>query len=583
MPETTPYFDIVRFKTTPMDQLIPHLAVQCGDKHVTPLCQALLSVLTGKGSALFIPRYAFNTMTPDQIKRHFEVHKNWSRSLKSIPLTPKVSHLDRQRVEYFDDGSIVKRSTREWIQSLTLGNGQSAYCDAVNGGSIRQATLVCPQTYFEQAQDEWRQYKSRLNPPSHRENRYFDSLSNLPELNNIRTEIEFNVSLLNRLSTADIWKKAPPSVHEPGPKQGRQERRPKLQTKRSQSSSTHARSVDQSEQRSGASYSESATTTGDSLPDDLAAQSTASTAASTNAPQPDQSTRIQELERMIKNAQKRSDVEGKASAMQLSGLQSRFNDLDGKISALQTNQEKLSNEISTMKDQTTQQYNEIRGNIVTSMEVTNDISQSMVDIRQQFSQMSTFMMELAKRMELVIDRRDGVPPEVNVTRPNHNHPHHGSETSSVIGDPSQAANSDVSKTISFLSSTGKRSLAAVQVPAQTDASTSNTLRRSPIKKKQRARESHNIQDDESTDEEDNANDHQRVNLDEKFQSVSDTETKDHEDAATTDNTAPASQDTTMSESVGVEETQLQPPINKTQAPLNQQYNEANGSAGAGSK
>ena len=78
MPEETPYFDIVRYKTTPMDQLIPHLAVQCGDKHVTPLCKALLPILTGKGSAQFIPRYAFTTMSPDQVKRHFEVHKNWS-------------------------------------------------------------------------------------------------------------------------------------------------------------------------------------------------------------------------------------------------------------------------------------------------------------------------------------------------------------------------------------------------------------------------------------------------------------------------------------------------------------------------
>jgi chromosome segregation ATPase len=161
---------------------------------------------------------------------------------------------------------------------------------------------------------------------------------------------------------------------------------------------------------------------------------------------------IQELERMIKNAQKRSDVEGKASAAQLSRLQSRFTELDGKISALQTNQETLSYEISTMKDQTTQHYNDIRGNIVTSMEATNDISQSMVDIRQQFSQMSTFMMEIARRMEIVIDRLDGVPPEVNVTRPPNGHHQHGSETSSVIGDPSQTALLDASKTISLLSS-----------------------------------------------------------------------------------------------------------------------------------
>lgn len=51
-PNTTPplfssrgypiFFDIVSISWTPMDQLIPHLVIQCGDKHVIPLSQALL-------------------------------------------------------------------------------------------------------------------------------------------------------------------------------------------------------------------------------------------------------------------------------------------------------------------------------------------------------------------------------------------------------------------------------------------------------------------------------------------------------------------------------------------------------------
>ena len=294
-------------------------------------------------------------MSPDQVKRHFEVHKNWSRSLKSIQLTPSISHLDRQRVEYYDDGTIVKRTTREWIQSLTLKNGQPAHCDAVNGGSDRQATLICPQLFLDQAQHEWRQYKSRLNPPSHRETRYFASISNLPELNNIRIEIETNVSMLDRLSTADIWTQAPPSVREPASTRGRQAKRRTPPTRRSRSSSTQANSAAHSVPQTDASYSESETTLDDTPSTDCEAQSTASTANSTTAPPPDAQTRIQELERMIKTAQKRSDIEGQASATQMSGLQSRFTALDGKLSALQSTQENLSTELSTMKDQTTQQ------------------------------------------------------------------------------------------------------------------------------------------------------------------------------------------------------------------------------------
>jgi hypothetical protein len=201
-----------------MDHLIPHLVVQCGEKHVTPVCRNLLSILTGKESALFLPRYAFSTMEPaEQVKRHFEVHQKWSQSLKPITLTPKISHLDQQRVEYFDNGTILKRSTRTWVLSLTLENGHPAHCDVVkNCGSDRKATLVCPESYIEQANEEWQKYKSRLNPPGHREARYRDSVSGLPDLSHIRIEFKTNISMLENLSAADIWKQAPASVKEPG-------------------------------------------------------------------------------------------------------------------------------------------------------------------------------------------------------------------------------------------------------------------------------------------------------------------------------------------------------------------------------
>ena len=210
LPEATPYFNIVRYKKPPMDQIIPHLVVQCGEKHITPLCKGLLSILYGIGSALLLPRYVFSTMSQDQIKRHFKVHKSWSHSLKPFPLTPRISHLDQQRIEYLDDGGIIKCSTQEWAMSLALANGTSAHCDVVNGGSDRQATLVRPQTYFAQAQTEWRQDRSRLNPPSHREARFVENLSGLPDFRNIRIEIETNVS--EQLSSAEIWQQAPPNV-----------------------------------------------------------------------------------------------------------------------------------------------------------------------------------------------------------------------------------------------------------------------------------------------------------------------------------------------------------------------------------
>ncbi|KAI2489046.1 hypothetical protein MHU86_25555 [Fragilaria crotonensis] len=169
LPASAPYFDIVRYKKSPMDQLIPHLRVQCGEKHVMPLCHALLTVLTGHGSALFLPRYALGTMTEEKIRSHFQVHESWARSLKAIPMSPIINHLDQARLEYNDDGTTTARSTREWASTIrATDNVSPALCDVVNGPPDHKAYLLVPSQYLQKVQHEWRSYKSRLYPPSSR-------------------------------------------------------------------------------------------------------------------------------------------------------------------------------------------------------------------------------------------------------------------------------------------------------------------------------------------------------------------------------------------------------------------------------
>ena len=141
LPQNTPYFDVVRYKKTPLDQLIPHLRIQCGEKHVTPLCQALLPVLTGRGSAMFIPRYALGAMTDEQIRNHFRFHEKWARSLQAIPMSPHVNHLDQKRIEYNEDGTTTERSTREWMSTIMAPDLSSpALCDVVNGPRTSKLT-----------------------------------------------------------------------------------------------------------------------------------------------------------------------------------------------------------------------------------------------------------------------------------------------------------------------------------------------------------------------------------------------------------------------------------------------------------
>jgi hypothetical protein len=209
MPDVTPYFDIERYKKTPMEQSIPHLVAMCGEKHVTLVCQAMAKVLTGNGTAVFLPRYALIAMMEAQITSQFTFHEKWLHSLKSITLAPMIFHLDQQRIQYREDGGINKQSTREWASSLVLPDGTLALCDVVNGTKEKKAMLLAPAHYYEQAKQEFKGYRMRLSPPSHREARYRESIPDLPDEIHIKTAADTNILLMDNLLTSAAWKKVP--------------------------------------------------------------------------------------------------------------------------------------------------------------------------------------------------------------------------------------------------------------------------------------------------------------------------------------------------------------------------------------
>ena len=59
-----------------MEQEINHLVVQCGENHVHPLSQALLTILDGSGAGVYIPRFAFASMSTEKAIKLFENHDN---------------------------------------------------------------------------------------------------------------------------------------------------------------------------------------------------------------------------------------------------------------------------------------------------------------------------------------------------------------------------------------------------------------------------------------------------------------------------------------------------------------------------
>ena len=209
MPDATQFFDVERFKKTPLEQAIHHLVVLCGEKHVTQVSQALSKVLTGQGTAMFLPRYTFSAMTEAQISSQFLFHEKWLQSLQSISLAPHIFHLDQQRIEYYTDGTTTKRSTREWVETLVLPDGSAALCDVANGSKGKKAVLLVPAHYLDQAQAELRRYRLRLTPHSHREAKFRGSVTDLPDEIQIQNSAASNISFMSTLLSASVWRDLP--------------------------------------------------------------------------------------------------------------------------------------------------------------------------------------------------------------------------------------------------------------------------------------------------------------------------------------------------------------------------------------
>ena len=212
LPDNTPYIDIIVHKRTPTDQNYLHLVVQCGENHVTPLTEALSSILSGKGTAFFLPRLAFDQISQEQVKKYFEMHQTYVRSLRPIPISPSINNIDELRIEYCDDGTTIERTPRAWATSLLLSNGTPARCDLVNGSPCHQVLLLVPVQHLKEVKEALCSYKFRLNVLGEREARFRDSLPGLPSKIRIDKSTQDNLAFLEQLSSDNVWKQAPASV-----------------------------------------------------------------------------------------------------------------------------------------------------------------------------------------------------------------------------------------------------------------------------------------------------------------------------------------------------------------------------------
>ncbi len=211
LPKETPGFDLLLHRRTSLDQKIDHLVVQCGENHVHPLSNAILNLLDGKSAGVYVPRFAFASMSPEEVKGIFAKHDNYVKSQKLIMLSPFIANLDTIRTEQGPNKKV--RSTREWATSLMTTDGTNIKCDVVNGGFDQRAYLLVPQQYEQIALTELEQYKSRIFPFSQREARFRETIGP-PSVIHVSSKIKSSLEVFETLPSSEVWKRAPKAVRQ---------------------------------------------------------------------------------------------------------------------------------------------------------------------------------------------------------------------------------------------------------------------------------------------------------------------------------------------------------------------------------
>ena len=200
LPENTPPFDILLHNRSPAsNEVTPHLAVQCGKKHVHVLSEVLCPFLTGDNSALYMPRSLISDMPDDKVIEFFKHHDAYCKNLRSHPLSPLLRNIDKPRKEYNPNGSLsVERTAREWARSLKPNNTDPGHFDVVNGGKDQLAYLIFPSHLADIAAQHVTTYRTRLYPRRKREDQ-FKADAGPPTTVHLSKRVIANLEFMERL------------------------------------------------------------------------------------------------------------------------------------------------------------------------------------------------------------------------------------------------------------------------------------------------------------------------------------------------------------------------------------------------
>jgi hypothetical protein len=338
LPDTTPQFDILLHKRSPSDQLIPHLAVQCGSSHVHSLSEVLAPILTGDRSALYIPRFVFSKMSAEDAEDLFQTHDTHVKSLRWLSLSPLLKNLDKPRKEHHSNGVVIERSTREWSKNIKTHDGSGyANCDVVNGGTDQLAYLLFSPQHESVASAALEQYRRLLYPFTQREAQ-FRSRIGPPPVVHLSTSVIANLEFIKRLSSQTSKSCTPTNVSAPT-NQSFDNSSASSTTVSSVSQATRPVTPAESVRQQSSERTQSSDFSVQSDDESTTASTVTATSKASDGRMSTSSAKIRELSKALKSQQEQTKTKEVKNSERVSHLErqiSRLTDLEKKLDDAQT-------------------------------------------------------------------------------------------------------------------------------------------------------------------------------------------------------------------------------------------------------
>ena len=267
---------------------------------------------------------------------------------------------------------------------------------------------MVPEHYLATAKQHWLNYRTRIQQPLHREARFRDGNSNLPDAAQISTAIKSNVDFLAEMYAMDVWQPAHPSQALPPPP--RPQGGPPPLPPGPPNAWTRPPNVGATRgaQRPPPLPGHTSGNTSLALGGEMSTVSTQSLRRASVGTT--SHSRVQELRAQMKQKMQALNISNKVATERITTMETQFNRLSlrmdqqldsvtTQVEKTTTNQVLFAGQLKEAQASSSQKFDELGASLLSSMESQNNLTNNVLAMQSQIEVMSKLLEEVTKRMD----------------------------------------------------------------------------------------------------------------------------------------------------------------------------------------